>query len=85
MDCKQITEKYYSNWIGRENVLDSEVCGVKFYYSQERNNTQYGYSQPFDLYVLVQDNRIIFSYGDKLIKKYPTFKKEYAALFQLKT
>mgnify|MGYP005807997097 CR=1 FL=1 len=62
MNHKQITEKYYSKWIGQENILESESYGVKFLYSRERNNTQYGYSKPFDLYIFIQDSRIIFSY-----------------------
>lgn len=75
MNHKQITEKYYSKWIGQENILESESYGVKFLYSRERNNTQYGYSKPFDLYIFIQNSRIIFSYGDKIIEKYLIFKK----------
>ena len=75
MNHKQITEKYYSKWIGWENILNSESCGVKFCYSQERNKVQYGYSQSFDLYVFIQDDRIIFSYGDKIIDKISDIQK----------
>ena len=69
MDYKQITEKYYSEWIGNENILCSDFSGVRFVHTIERNNTQYGYSQIFDLYILVQEQRIIVSYGDKMANK----------------
>ena len=75
MNHKQITEKYYSKWIGQENILESESYGVKFLYSRERNNTQYGYSKPFDLYIFIQNSRIIFSYGDKIIEKISDIQK----------
>lgn len=66
MDYKVITDKYYSKWLGNDNVLNEDNWGVKFIHSSERNKIQYGYGQQFDLYIFFQPTRVIFSYGDKL-------------------
>ena len=47
MNYKQITEKYYSTWLGSDESL-SEIQGVRLIYSNERNIIQYGYTKVTD-------------------------------------
>ncbi|MDD2268864.1 MAG: GNAT family N-acetyltransferase [Eubacteriales bacterium] len=73
MDYNQITKMYYSKWLGINKTL-CDVDGIEFIYSPERNLTQFGYSQPFDIYCFYQTNRIIVSYGEKAKEKIEIFK-----------
>jgi hypothetical protein len=68
MDYRQITEKYYSAWLGTEENL-SGIQGVKFIYSYERNIVQYGYPGQFDLIVWYNPGNIIVSYSEKASDK----------------
>ncbi len=79
MDFLAITNRYYSEWLGEADLLNINPCGAKFIYSQERNKTQCGYSQPFDLYVFYQSGGIIFSYGDRCLKKIDELKERICA------
>ncbi len=73
MNYNQITELYYTKWLGINKIL-SAVKGIEFIYSTERNASQYGYSKPFDIYCLYQTNRIIVSYGEKAKDKIVSLK-----------
>jgi len=64
IDYYNITKRYYSNWLGITEK-DFNEAEVLFVYSNTRNEVQKGFSNPFDLYIWVQDNKIIVSYGDK--------------------
>ncbi len=66
MDYLQITNSYYSEWVGKENILNTDFRGIQFVYTKERNRPLPGYSKAFDLYVFCQSDRIVFSYGDIL-------------------
>ena len=59
------TLEYYSMWLGENRVLLQNVDEIKYIYSEERNKIQYGYGQPFDIYIFVMVDKIIVSYGDK--------------------
>lgn len=63
MDYKAITTEYYSHWVGA-NIADA-ADGVEYVYSDERNRVQAGYGRRFDLWVWIEDKKIIVSYGDK--------------------
>ena len=68
MDCMNITREYYARWLG---VAPEELSrqGVHFQYSTERNVTQKGYGQPYDVFLWITENRIIISYGDRAADK----------------
>lgn len=69
MDYESITARYYSKWIGEEDILVKENRGLLFKYSTERDITQYGYSKPFDIYAFCTGNSTIVSYGSKVDQK----------------
>jgi len=69
------TKQYYSKWLGEENVLCNDFDGIKFIYSSERNKSQAGYAQQFDLYIFVQPNKVFVSYGDNALGKIEELKK----------
>lgn len=79
MNYQEITVKYYSRWIGEENILQQDNSNLKFIYSSERNKIQYGYGQQFDLYIFFQSNKVIVSYGDKLSTEIKGIKKQIAS------
>ena len=64
MDCLSTTNKYYANWLGVScNVMSQDgICLIK---SIQRAVCQRGYPAKFDLYVFIQNERIIISYYDK--------------------
>ncbi len=66
MDFQNITERYYSKWLGAEDILCPPRSGVEFVYSPERNAVQPGYGQRFDLYAVCRENFAVLSYGDRL-------------------
>ncbi len=68
------TLEYYSKWIGEDGILLQSFNGIKFVYCEDRNNTQYGYGQPFDVYMFVMEDRVIVSYGDKAKSKIEDFR-----------
>ena len=64
MDYLSITNKYYANWLGVScNVMYQD--GIHLIKSSQRDVCQIGYPTKFDLYVFVQNERIIISYYDK--------------------
>ncbi|MBE6999894.1 MAG: GNAT family N-acetyltransferase [Ruminococcaceae bacterium] len=66
MDYLSLTQAYYSAWIGRENVISDSPAGIIFVESEERNKTQYGYSDPIDLWLLQTGDRTFVSFGKKV-------------------
>ncbi len=68
------TLEYYSMWLGQERVLNQDINDVNFIYFKERNETQYGYGQPFDIYIFCYEDKRIISYGDKAKEKLKKFK-----------
>ncbi len=73
------TLEYYSMWLGKEGILKKDNERIVFIYSAERNNTQYGYGQPFDLYIFCYSEKIIVSYGDKAADKIDYLKQNITA------
>ena len=71
MDCKNLTDRYYSHFIGEPDILVRIPDGVSYIYSCERNTAQYGYSKPFNLYAFVQKSRVVISYGDRISAAIP--------------
>ncbi len=69
------TLEYYSEWLGKENILFNAFDKVQYVYSSSRNEPQYGYGQAFDLYIFIKDDKIIVSYGDKAKGKIAEVKK----------
>lgn len=64
MNIKNITNQYYANWFGIEPTQMKEY-GVILTFSQERDKTQKGYAQAFDLYIWITNALIVVSYGSK--------------------
>ena len=68
MNTKSYMEKtleYYSKWLGEEGILSQNFSGIKYVYHKERNEVQYGYGHPFDIYTFIMEDKVIVSYGDK--------------------
>ncbi|MCL2322574.1 MAG: GNAT family N-acetyltransferase [Oscillospiraceae bacterium] len=63
MSYKEITLSYYESWLGNQGCITNE-SGDYFIYSSERNIKQSGYSMPIDIYVWLQSDKIVISYGD---------------------
>lgn len=63
--CREITCKYYSKWLGQEDILLRDFKGVEYIYSAQRNIVPHGYGVQYDIYALYQKNRIVVSYGDR--------------------
>lgn len=61
----ETTCRYYSKWLGQDEILLRDFRGIKYLYSEKRNSIPFGYGTPFDLYVFCQKERMIISYGDK--------------------
>lgn len=76
MDYLSVTNQYYSKWLGNESILNHDFCGVQFLYSSNRNQTQRGYAEKFDLYIYAQSDRTIVSYGDNVFEKIDEIKKQ---------
>ena len=69
LDYRKITEQTYSLWLGRPNILCTAKPSISFMYSPERDVVQPGYSNQFDVYALLQENRIFVSFGTKAAGK----------------
>lgn len=67
------TLAYYSLWIGQENILLQNKKGIEFLYSEERNKTQQGYGDPFDIYIFKSPERTVISYGSNAKPYITTF------------
>ena len=80
MDCKILTDRYYSHFIGEPDILDRIHDGVRYIYSRERNTAQYGYPKPCDLYAFVQRSRVSISYGDRIAAAIPELQKQIRTL-----
>ncbi len=65
MDHKSRTLQYYSHWLGQPDILLDTPSEVHFLQSNERDHIQPGYPQAFSLYLWVEANRVIVSYGKK--------------------
>ena len=63
MNYSEITQAYYSCWLGKENIMNRSNQGIEFLYSKERNKIQHGYSAQYDLLILNTDKTIFISYG----------------------
>lgn len=66
-DYVATTNQYYAHWLGIPSLAADEPApgAICYQYSEERNHAQYGYGTPFDVYALVQENRVVLSYGEK--------------------
>jgi RimJ/RimL family protein N-acetyltransferase len=64
MDIDKTTYEYYSHWTG------IDLCGINngLYYRHniERDNIPKGYSKKIDLYIFVNDNLTVISYGNSI-------------------
>lgn len=75
MDYLSLTQAYYSAWIGRENIIADSPSSIIFVESEERNKTQYGYSDPMDLWLLQTGDRTFVSFGEKVKPKLEALQK----------
>lgn len=66
--CRSVTLSYYETWLGEPGCL-TDNKGSRFVYSTERNAVQTGYSSQMDVYIWVQHDRTVVSYGDKVKEK----------------
>jgi len=77
--CKSVTLEYYENWLGKVGCLE-DGKGNQQIYSTERNTVQAGYSNRMDLYVWIEPNRTIVSYGDAVKSKLSIFAEKLPGL-----
>jgi len=61
--CKLNTLSYYEAWLGKQGCLTSDRSN-KLIYTTERNVAQLGYSNHMDIYVWVEPDCVVVSYGD---------------------
>ena len=66
MNSLALTKRYYADWLSVNPTLLEQQGGEYYLYSPERDTTQEGYNQPFDLYGYLSDQLIIITYGKKL-------------------
>ncbi len=85
MDFKNITMQYYSHWLGYDNILLNVDSGITFIKSEERNKVQDGYSNQFDIYAWIENNKLIVSYGEKVAPKIPLLQNKIADCFSVDT
>lgn len=64
MDYSRITDRYYADWLGVSSDAMHQD-GIRVVKSDQRAVRQKGYPTRFDLYVYVQDERVIISYHDR--------------------
>ncbi len=74
--CMEITCKYYSKWLGQDEILMRDFSGAEYVYSEQRNIVQHGYGTRFDLYVLCRKGRTVISCGDKAAGSMDILKRE---------
>jgi RimJ/RimL family protein N-acetyltransferase len=72
MDFNGITDEYYAIFLGTDRET-LNTPGISAVYSKERNVRQRGYSNIFDLYMMVRGDSIIASYGDTAADKIALF------------
>jgi len=61
--CKLSTLHYYEAWLGKQHYLTINR-GNQLIYTAERNKAQLGYSNHMDIYVWVEPDCVVVSYGD---------------------
>jgi len=69
------TRDYYEACLGEAGCLRSSKP-VQFIYSKERNVVQAGYSRRFDLYIWIEPERLVVSYGDIALDKIDDLKQQ---------
>lgn len=77
------TYGYYSQWLGRADILNDDFQGIRYIYSAERNVAQTGYARPFDLYLFCQPDRMVVSYGDKLTDRIDALKAGFETVVEI--
>jgi len=71
------TISYYEKWLGRDGCLTP--TGLQFAHSSERDKVQPVYSEAFDLYLWLDDERIVVSYGTAVRDYIDTLKSKLTA------
>ena len=74
---RSVTEAYYSAWIGMDDL--TKASGVEYVGSPERDVRQTGYSNRFDLFIWIQPERVIVSYGGAAAPLLPALRVKLAA------
>ena len=65
-EIRDTTLAYYSEWLGRSDILrQPSDGGTIFIYSEERNRIQTGYDRPIELLLWRDERRTVISYGDR--------------------
>ena len=80
--CKLDTLSYYESWLGEPGCLSVSRSSQQIY-TTKRNITQIGYSSCMDIYVWIEPERIIVSYGDAVISKIDELKKLKGNVFEV--
>ena len=75
---RSVTQAYYSAWLGVDDL--TSISGVRSVYSPERNVCQRGYPSRFDIYLWLQPERVIVSYGDAAAPMIPALMAELEAM-----
>ena len=72
MNYLEVTRTYYANWLG---IAPADFARFEIHLarSSERDKTQLGYGEPFDLYIWVAQGQVLVSYGGKAEAKLPAF------------
>ena len=67
MNCREITEQYYSRWLGADgNILAGGKPGLTLLCTPERDRILPGYVSRFDVWALETDTGVFISYNEKV-------------------
>jgi hypothetical protein len=62
-DTEKNTNKYYAQWLGIDELIFDK--SINFLFNLERDNIPKGYSYPMGIYILIKNETINISYGNK--------------------
>lgn len=72
MNCKEMTQQYFSRWLGSDgNLLAGTQNAPVFLFTPERNTVQAGYGERFDVWALETASGTFVSFGDAVRDSIP--------------
>jgi hypothetical protein len=63
LDFDKITNKYYARWLGKDEIIFNNKANLIF--NSERDNTPRGYSNPIPVFILIRNDTVNISYGNR--------------------
>jgi hypothetical protein len=63
LDFEKVTKEYYARWLRKDEILYNNKINLIF--NPERDNVPKGYSNPMDIFILIVNDTVNISYGNK--------------------